>query len=287
MNNIFETLNDNYIKYNNYIINVIIDVNHEIWFHAKHSAIALGYADPRGAIRKHVDKKSITQIRNIKHKSKIKSHPQTLYLSEGGLYRLILSSRLPKAKKFSEWITHDVLPSIRKYGFYKLKKQYEEKQTELLEKLNYMVKENENMKKELKKEKFPDGGLVYAIDYSDDNNEIYRIGMTSNMNMRKKIYNSHSLYKRNVPIMKEAKCPIKLEYCIRGMLYEYRYRNKKDFYICKLKEIKKAFKICSNSIDCMTQDGGNISFDNEINKIKYKINKINVCINKLNNKINM
>ena len=41
-----------------------------------------------------------------------------------------------------------------------------------MEKLNFVQKENENMKKELKKEKYPDGALIYAIDYSDNEQEI-------------------------------------------------------------------------------------------------------------------
>ena len=42
------------------------------------------------------------------------------FVNEFGLYNLILSSRKPEAKKFKRWVTHEVLPSIRKYGFYGL-----------------------------------------------------------------------------------------------------------------------------------------------------------------------
>ena len=71
------------------------------------------------------------------------------------------------------------------------------------------------MKNELKKNKYPDGGIVYVIDYSTTNTEYYRIGMTGNMNKRKRIYDSHSLYKRNVVHTVKTKCPIRLEFSFR------------------------------------------------------------------------
>ena len=42
------------------------------------------------------------------------------YINESGFYSLVLSSKLEKAKKFKKWVTSQVLPSIRKYGYYKL-----------------------------------------------------------------------------------------------------------------------------------------------------------------------
>src|SRR3954454_16911303 len=45
-------------------------------------------------------------------------HPQTIFITESGLYSLILSSKLPQAKEFKRWITSEVLPSIRKSGNY-------------------------------------------------------------------------------------------------------------------------------------------------------------------------
>jgi prophage antirepressor-like protein len=245
----------------------------------------LGYVDPKGALRKHVQKRDIKQMQKIKHDKIIKGHPQTLYINESGMYSLILLSKMPKAKKFNDWVTREVLPSIRKYGTYKLKKNHEEQIDFLMNKLNYIQNENELMKKDLKKEKYPNGGLIYAIDYSTDEKEIYRIGMTGNMNLRKKIYDTHSLYKKDLVVKIEHNCPIKLEYCIRGMLYDYRYKNKKDFYICNLKEIKKAFKTCSDSINCMEQTGGNY-YKEEKKIISKNISTIKQKIIYLNKKIN-
>ena len=122
MPNIFDTLEENYIKFENSIIQVIIDNDDKLWFRANDLATSLGYLDIKDAIKKHVDKSNKIQLKYIKHSSNIKGHPQTSYINESGMYKLIISSKLPKAKRFNNWITNEVLPSIRKFGFYKLKK---------------------------------------------------------------------------------------------------------------------------------------------------------------------
>jgi hypothetical protein len=54
------------------------------------------------------------------------------------------------------------------------------------------------MKNELKHDSYPNGGLVYSIDYSDDYKQVYRIGKTDNMKARKSIYDTHTLYKNKL-----------------------------------------------------------------------------------------
>jgi len=104
------------------------------------------------------------------------------------------------------------------------------------------------------------------------------------MNSRKKIYDTHTIYKKDIVIIKEAKCPIKLEYCIRAMLYEYRIKNRKDFYECPESVIKKAFKICSESLDCMNQQGGTL-LTSIISNYRTQVNKIDTKITNMNNNI--
>ena len=139
-----------------------------------------------------------------------------------------------------------------------------------MDKINYFIEQNEKMKNDLKKNKYPNGAVVYVIDYGTKNEQIYRLGITTNMNMkkRKQIYNSHPQYagilllslaqkqghtfhKKNVVMIKKINNPIKLETCLRAMLYDYRYKNHKDFFICDLSIIKKAFTTCINSIKHM------------------------------------
>ena len=93
-----------------------VEVNEEIWFVGKDVAIVLGYAKPENAISTHVDKddKTTTLIQGTGSNYKSKA----VVINESGLYSLILSSKLPKAKKFKHWVTSEILPSIRQHGAY-------------------------------------------------------------------------------------------------------------------------------------------------------------------------
>lgn len=82
------------------------------------------------------------------------------------------------------------------------------------------------------------------------------------------------LHKKQVVYMKEFEKPLQLEMCIRSMLYNYRYKNKKDFFVCDLETIKKAFTQCEKSINNMTQEGGGMSYiDCEISNMEKSIKK--------------
>ena len=76
----------------------------------------LGYAKPENAIATHVDDEDKTSTLIQGSGSNYKS--KTIIINESGLYSLILSSKLPKAKKFKHWVTSEVIPSIRKHGAY-------------------------------------------------------------------------------------------------------------------------------------------------------------------------
>ncbi len=232
---------------------MLIDNNEELWFNAKDCALTLGYLDSSDAIKKHVDKDDKIRLKKIQIDNR-QGHPDTLYISEAGLYSLVLRSRLKSSKKFKYFVTHDVLPSIRKYNKYVLKKQYDDERSSLIEKLQYMEKQYHLARRDLKKEKYPEGALFYVVDYGDENEEKYRIGITENMNKRKKIYDTHMLHKRDVVIMKETSNPERLEDCVRAMLYEYQYKDDKDFFICDLAKIKLAVNRCVKDFDLMKKD---------------------------------
>lgn len=86
----------------------------EVMFVGKDVAEILGYADPNKAIAMHVDEDDKF---NDKTASSLGQRGGWL-INESGLYSLILSSKMPNAKKFKRWITTEVLPSIRKHGVY-------------------------------------------------------------------------------------------------------------------------------------------------------------------------
>ena len=92
-----------------------IMVNDEPYFVGKDVAEILGYSNPRDALARHVDEedKDAVGIHDA-----IGRQQDTILINESGLYSLILSSKLPNAKKFKRWVTSEVLPVIRKYGVF-------------------------------------------------------------------------------------------------------------------------------------------------------------------------
>jgi prophage antirepressor-like protein len=266
MSNIIESLEKNLIKFENKKISVIIDDDGTPWFNGNEIAVALGYDAPKKAISNSIDNDDKMKLENINTNVVTDKHPHSIYINESGLYSLIIQSRLPKAQKFKSWITKSILPSIRKFGFYRQKQEYENEFQDLMKKINYLKKENENMKEELKNDNFPNGGLVYAIDYSENGNEIYRVGKSDDMKARKSIYDTHILYKKSVIFVFETDCPIQLETCIRSMLYKFRIINRKSFYEYSKEQIKKAFKTCIKSFECMKEK--NMSFDKTIDSLQ-------------------
>ena len=89
-------------------------IDDEPYFVGKDVAVILGYADPNKAIAMHVDEEDKL---NDKTSSSLGQRGGWL-INESGLYSLVLSSKMPNAKKFKRWITSDVLPAIRKHGAY-------------------------------------------------------------------------------------------------------------------------------------------------------------------------
>jgi hypothetical protein len=144
---------------------------------------------------------------------------------------------------------------------HKLEHKLEKKDTKikaLMDQLNDVQSKCDVYKRDLTKEKYPEGGMVYAIYYPDniDNLEVYRIGMTTNMNKRKQVYDTHNIHSRQVVHHVETACPEQLELCIRAALYKKRYRDNKDMYVCNLVTIKKTFETCTNCIKCVDMMNG-------------------------------
>lgn len=93
----------------------------EPWFVGKDVAAALGYANPTRAVIMHVDEED-KRIEGIPREAQNGLLVTRIALiNESGLYSLILSSKLPKAKAFKRWVTSEVLPTLRKTGSYSVK----------------------------------------------------------------------------------------------------------------------------------------------------------------------
>lgn len=98
-----------------------VELDGEPWLVGKDVAQALGYSDTKSALADHVDDedKQIIQRGQIATLD-IPNRGMTI-INESGLYSLVLSSKLPTARKFRRWVTSEVLPSIRKTGGYTAK----------------------------------------------------------------------------------------------------------------------------------------------------------------------
>lgn len=91
-----------------------VDVDGDVWFVGKDVAEALGYANSRKAVRDHVDEEDLREERIVTPSG---NQGMTI-INESGLYSLVMSSKLPGAKRFKKWVTSEVLPTIRKTGAY-------------------------------------------------------------------------------------------------------------------------------------------------------------------------
>ena len=90
-------------------------INGEPWLVGKDVAEILGYNEPHKAIARHVDEDD-----GMKHPviDCMGRTQKTTIINESGFYSLVLSSKMPNAKRFKHWVTSEVLPTIRKTGGY-------------------------------------------------------------------------------------------------------------------------------------------------------------------------
>lgn len=91
-----------------------LQINNQPYFVGKDVAIALGYSNTRDALSRHVD----DEDKGVAKCDTLGGVQDLTIINESGLYSLILSSKLPTAKKFKRWVTSEVLPAIRQNGYY-------------------------------------------------------------------------------------------------------------------------------------------------------------------------
>ena len=93
-----------------------VTIDNEPWFVGKDVADILEYTNTAKAIRDHVDDEDKLTERIVLSGQ----NREAIFINESGLYSLILSSKMPNAKKFKHWVTSEVLPAIRKTGSYQM-----------------------------------------------------------------------------------------------------------------------------------------------------------------------
>ena len=103
-----------------------VGLNKDIWFKGKDLATALGYKDAKVAVHDRVDAADKLPLQELMQQGgmvallrpQLSNDLRALWINEFGLYDLVLGSKLPGARQFKHWVTHDVLPAIRKTGSY-------------------------------------------------------------------------------------------------------------------------------------------------------------------------
>jgi prophage antirepressor-like protein len=114
-------------QYNNNPQNIVTDQDGNILFDASHVCAILGYEKPAADVVKKLDddEKILVKMSDFTETVKSSNHWSTgpvnkWFIYESGLYKLIIRSNKPEAKVFTRWVTHEVLPAIRKTGSFQI-----------------------------------------------------------------------------------------------------------------------------------------------------------------------
>ncbi len=222
------------LKYDNNIISVLMDNKNNMWFNGYHMCTILDYKNPKNIIRKLVHIQHIKYLKDILDDYKIypNAQPKSIYLNESGMYTLLIRSKKPGAEKFFLWIVDEILPAIRKNGYYEaneeMKKQFDkfnkiiqQKNAELKEtKLRILSLENNQSTKHICQK----GKYIYVLkskldDYIDeDAPDTLRIGKTTKFKIRLNTYNS-GLKDNTIMLYRVRINDISaVENCLKGLL---------------------------------------------------------------------
>ena len=153
---------------------VVID--DEPWFVGKDVAGILGYKNPNEAIHDHVDsedkflrsergREMLKLFSSVKEMQDELGRQDNWFINESGVYSLVFGSKLESAKKFKRWITHDVIPAIRKTGGYHVPQSPEEQMAQGLIAAQKLLAEKDKRIEEMRpKEIFADAVSVSKTD---------------------------------------------------------------------------------------------------------------------------
>ena len=228
-----------------------------------------------------IDKKYRKALRDIETIQEIdRTQPNTIYITENGLYKLLIKSKMKMAEKFQEWLVEDVLPKLRQHGKYELDAKTQSKIKELNKKILLLTKSNKKLKQNMVKNKYPKGMHFYVL--KDDG--MYKIGYCKDLTKRLATYNTGKANKAIYSYYKKTDCAKEIEECMKAILNEFIYKSNKEFYNCSLsrilKDVRKCFKLEKNCTDCKNiQKGGGENNNNNIilsllNDYENKYNKI-------------
>jgi anti-repressor protein len=280
----FVDLLNQIINFEGLEIGYVVDENGDVWLSGSNSAELLGYNRPNNAIAKRVpieDKTTFDQLKKYLKEKPYNAQDTAIYISESGFYTLVFSSKMPAARKIGRWVFKDVLPSIRKNGYYKIDKengreldimnarlQVEQDKAEkaieerrkqeiiddlqkkldeangklaLSEKERQILLENQKCKK-----KYPKIELVYVAQPADlMGTDYYKVGRTDDLTMRLKTYNTGLPNAMTIYYYIETDYGSLVENCIKSILADRIYRDRKEYYVVPLSKLVKVVKSCA------------------------------------------
>lgn len=235
---------NNILKFNNMEIIVVFDEKEKPWFSAVQVAKIIGYVKTKEAIRENVSEKHRSRLDElVDDPSQINKNaqPHAIYIDEPGLYKLMMTSRKESAVQFQDWILDEVIPKIREFGQYHISEKYKKELDQIKDKLN-ALKNNQ------KKNKFPLGGHIYVVRPINGDKNLLKVGKTEKLSPRMNTYNTSVPDNMEVLYTIKVDNPTAVEYCMKGLLHDYRYRDNKEYYECSLEYITDVITKCDKII---------------------------------------
>lgn len=195
-----------------FILIRMLDGKEQFLFKAFDVATFLKYKQPRNAIYDHVPKEwkmSWGELTAGISFPQVNWSSNTIFLTEAGLYSLIVRSKLPQAVAFQKWLFEDVLPSLR---------------GQIIRKLNVLPTQIDKHQSIV--ENFNKGYVYIAATKKMANRNVYKIGCTMNLKNRMNQL-SHANYSKKYKLYYVIKCKDKFKYekFVHTILKEYRIRN--------------------------------------------------------------
>lgn len=244
------------LKYNNSSVFIAFDsLTSAPYFHAKQVCELLKYQNVKKALKNNVNKSDIFYLKNIVKNYKIlykNVQGSTKFLNESGFLKLIIKRGDDDfVNDVFNWITDEVLPSIRKFGEYKVTSDLKSKIDELNELLNTKEEKIKILEHNMKKIKHVKGGLVYIMRTIIDklnldvSEEIFiKFGRSDDMNDRENNYNT--CVPNKIQIIKKiyVNDPLTIEKCVVKKMSNYKIKDKKEYFKCSYNQMIDAIEAC-------------------------------------------
>jgi prophage antirepressor-like protein len=232
---------------------IIFDETGEIWFKLKDLLVALGYNDPKDAIKNlRLNKKYTNKLGDIKvdglYPPTFNLQPMSKMINNNGLYKLLSISKKELAKKFMDKYIDEIMPQITKTGKYISSKKDMELIKNLKNEINTLKNNNKVLMNNMTNIVYPIGSAIYIIKQIYNNKTYYKIGYTKNLNKRLHTYNTGLVNKIHYNYYIIIDNPM-IDNCIKKIMKNEEYIKNKEFYKSSLISIIRFIKECHNTLN--------------------------------------